>query len=121
MVNLLPVYPLDGGQIAREILLRLNLRDGIRQSLLLSIVAAVGMAALAASRELYFAALLFGYLAYSSYIRSCKPTAVAIRGSGRALRVSRSVVRISCAKSTRNLQSGLVMIFKNGKTYSWRA
>ena len=40
VVNLLPIYPLDGGQIAREILLKLSPRDGIRQSLLLSIVAA---------------------------------------------------------------------------------
>ena len=41
LVNLLPIYPLDGGQIAREILLLISPRDGIRQSLALSIFAAV--------------------------------------------------------------------------------
>ena len=44
VVNLLPIYPLDGGQIAREILLKFNPRDGIRQSLMLSILAAGAMA-----------------------------------------------------------------------------
>ena len=45
LVNLLPIYPLDGGQIAREIALWLTPREGIRYSLVLSIIAAVGMAA----------------------------------------------------------------------------
>jgi stage IV sporulation protein FB len=43
LLNLLPIYPLDGGQIAREVLLRLS-RDGIRHSLMLSFVVAVLMA-----------------------------------------------------------------------------
>ena len=58
----------DGGQIAREVLLTFNPRDGIRQSLWLSIVAAVGMAVFGLSREMYFTAIFFAYLAYSSYI-----------------------------------------------------
>ena len=44
VVNLLPIYPFDGGQIAREILLKVNPRDGIRQSLMLSMLAAGAMA-----------------------------------------------------------------------------
>ena len=67
VVNLLPIYPLDGGQIAREILLRLNPREGIRQSLLLSIIAAVGMAAFGLSRGMTITAIFFAYFAYSSY------------------------------------------------------
>lgn len=67
-LNLLPIYPLDGGQIAREILLKASPRDGIRHSLMLSIFTAilVAVTALVQLGDL-FAALLFGYLAYSSY------------------------------------------------------
>ena len=67
MVNLLPIYPLDGGQIAREILLKLNPRDGIRQSLMLSILAAGAMALFGLTRQDWFIAIFFGYLAYASY------------------------------------------------------
>jgi len=68
MVNLLPVYPLDGGHIAREILLKINPRQGIRWSLGLSIVAAAGMAGYGLLQwGSWFVALLFGYLAYGSY------------------------------------------------------
>jgi len=68
MVNLLPVYPLDGGQIARELFLRANPHDGIRQSLILSIVTGVAMAVigLAALHDV-FIAVMFGLLAYFSY------------------------------------------------------
>ena len=67
-VNLLPVYPLDGGQISREVFLQVSPRDGIRQSLMLSAVTATCLVVIAVVqwREL-FVALLFGYLAYSSY------------------------------------------------------
>ena len=68
VVNLLPIYPLDGGQIAREILLKLNSREGIRWSLLLSILAAGMMAAVGFIQwQSWFVALFFGYLAYTSY------------------------------------------------------
>jgi Zn-dependent protease len=68
LINLLPIYPLDGGQIAREILLRLSIGDGIRQSLLLSTFAAGAMAVFGwtAFKDLYIA-MFFGYLAYSSF------------------------------------------------------
>ena len=67
LLNLLPVYPLDGGQIAREILLRFNAQDGVRQSLILSIITAAGLAVLALSREAWYLGLFFGYLGYTSY------------------------------------------------------
>ncbi|MBN1395797.1 MAG: site-2 protease family protein [Pirellulales bacterium] len=68
-INLLPVYPLDGGQIAREIMAQINRHEGIRQSLQLSIVVAVAVAifGLFQWKEL-FLALLFGYLAFSNYV-----------------------------------------------------
>lgn len=67
-VNLLPVYPLDGGNIAREVLLRVNPREGIRQSLVLSIVTGVLLAVLGLVllRSILMGAF-FGYLAYMSY------------------------------------------------------
>lgn len=68
MINLLPIYPLDGGQIAREVLLRLSPTDGIRQSLLLSTFAAGMMAAVGFLLwQSMFVGLMFGYFAYTSY------------------------------------------------------
>ena len=66
-MNLTPVYPLDGGQIAREVCLLNNARDGIRHSLILSIAAGVAVAAWAFSAGQIFLVLLFGVLAYSNY------------------------------------------------------
>ncbi|MFZ1934971.1 MAG: site-2 protease family protein [Thermoguttaceae bacterium] len=69
LVNLLPIYPLDGGQIARELFVRFSPRDGIRQSMMLSIFAAIAMAAYGYVRmDSLYVALLFGYLAYASFI-----------------------------------------------------
>ena len=68
IVNLLPIYPLDGGQVIREVLLKFNARDGMRQSLLLSILAAGAMAAIGLLQwQDWFVAIFFGYLAYASY------------------------------------------------------
>lgn len=68
IVNLLPVYPLDGGQIARELFLKLNPREGIRQSLILSAITGVALCVIGLVLwRSVFVALLFGYLAYMSY------------------------------------------------------
>jgi len=67
LLNLLPVYPLDGGQIAREIFLFFNSREGIRRSLILSIVTSVVLVALALNSQRFFAAFFFGYMGYSGY------------------------------------------------------
>ncbi len=69
LINLLPMYPLDGGQFFREVLMLVNPRDGVRQSLLLSIGTGIAMAVFAYTRlESVYAAALFGYLAYMSYV-----------------------------------------------------
>ena len=68
VINLLPVFPLDGGQVARELLTKFNPHEGLRQSILLSIFAAGGVAIWALLRiDDKFLAILFGYLAYVNY------------------------------------------------------
>ncbi len=68
VINLLPIYPLDGGQIAREIFLLLDRREGIPRSLMLSMVTAGTLAAIGLLLwQSLFAAILFGYMAYTSY------------------------------------------------------
>ena len=68
LINLLPIYPLDGGQISREIFVEIDPSRGIARSLWLSISAAVALAlyALVAWHSL-FIPIMFGALAYGSY------------------------------------------------------
>jgi membrane-associated protease RseP (regulator of RpoE activity) len=69
LLNLCPVYPLDGGQIARELF---TLRDpwhGITRSLWLSVFTGVGLAILGlVVWQSLLMILLFGSLAVSSYM-----------------------------------------------------
>lgn len=67
LVNLLPIYPLDGGQISREVCQLSDPRGGLILSLRISMIAAVGMAIYGLSGGDLFLTILFGYLAYSSY------------------------------------------------------
>ncbi len=71
LVNLLPIFPLDGGQISRSVLLWINPHRGWYWAVWLSLIAAGGMTLLSllgarAGGGLY-TTLLFGWLAYSSY------------------------------------------------------
>jgi Zn-dependent protease len=70
LINLLPVFPLDGGQIARELLIDANPHEGLRQSLILSIMTAIGLviySLVGSGGPSIFMALMFGYLAYLSF------------------------------------------------------
>ncbi len=68
LVNLLPIYPLDGGRVARELLTLGHPRRGIVQSLWLSIFVAAAVAALGVIvLQSIFMAIFFGYLAYANY------------------------------------------------------
>jgi stage IV sporulation protein FB len=67
LVNLLPIYPLDGGQITRELFTLKNPHQGIVTSLWISIFAAAAMTVYGVTRNSLFVAFMFGYLAYASY------------------------------------------------------
>lgn len=68
LINLLPVFPLDGGQVARNILIQYDPWDGARKSLWLSVITGglVALAALLFLSSIYMA-FLFGILAFQSY------------------------------------------------------
>lgn len=66
LMNLLPVYPLDGGQISRAALEHWRWRDGFDLSLKLSLVVAVGVAYWMFTQDRMYAALLFGMLAFEN-------------------------------------------------------
>ena len=68
LINLLPVYPLDGGNVSRYLLLQADPIEGVRKSLWISVIAGglVAIAGLLILRSVYMA-LLFGLLAFQSY------------------------------------------------------
>ena len=65
--NLLPIYPMDGGHISREIFLFFFPRRGIEFSLIFSMVLAVMLAVLAFRVGALYITFLFGYFAYQNY------------------------------------------------------
>lgn len=69
LFNLLPVYPLDGGQIAGQFMSKMDPRDGFRNSLILSMAVAGMIAVFALLKSEPFLALFFGYIAYTNFQR----------------------------------------------------
>lgn len=67
VLNLFPVYPLDGGQIARQLFLLFGNQNAVLNSLLLSTVTGAGLAIYGFSHGQPFLGIMFGMLAYSSY------------------------------------------------------
>ncbi len=66
IMNLMPVYPLDGGQVARELLTMRDPWKGVVRSLWLSIFTSV-LIALAGLSYSFFLCIMFGFLAFSNY------------------------------------------------------
>ncbi len=67
ILNLMPIYPLDGGHIARELFLMAMPREGIRHSLILSMLTAAAIAVLGFTRGSFFLGIMFAYLALGSF------------------------------------------------------
>ncbi len=67
-INLLPVLPLDGGQVCRDVCLAASPRNGMNVALWISIIVAAltGLAAWRLLGSLYMA-IMFGFLALQSY------------------------------------------------------
>ena len=67
LFNLVPIYPLDGGQVARQVMMQMDPRDGARNSIFLSIGAAVLIAVFCMFIQETFLAVFFGFMAFSNY------------------------------------------------------
>ncbi len=67
ILNLLPVHPLDGGNIAREFSIRMDPHKGLINSLWISIICSGTLAFFCILEGSIFAAFLFGYFAYNNY------------------------------------------------------
>jgi len=67
LFNLLPVYPLDGGQIARVIWVKYNPWEGIRKSLILSIMVCAFMAISSLMEQNTFMVIMFCVMGYNNY------------------------------------------------------
>ncbi len=68
IVNLLPVFPLDGGHVTRYVLIQSDPRNGLRTSLWVSVVTGglLAVTGLLVMNSIYMA-FLFGLLAFQSY------------------------------------------------------
>jgi membrane-associated protease RseP (regulator of RpoE activity) len=68
-VNLLPIYPLDGGQATQVLLSQVDRRSGVRWGHTVSLITAGVFAVLAASvsRGNYYLTIMFGLLAVMNY------------------------------------------------------
>jgi Zn-dependent protease len=67
LFNLLPVHPLDGGQISRELCLWVSPRNGWNVCLIISIVVAGGVAFWAFSEGIRFTGFFLGFLAFQNF------------------------------------------------------
>ena len=67
IVNLFPIQPLDGGQIARQFCQKLDPRGGVRTSLILSLVCSAAIALFCLREQSFFAAMFFGFFAFANW------------------------------------------------------
>lgn len=67
LLNLVPIYPLDGGQITREIMVQMDGFNGVRNSMILSIACAILVIVVCLRLDAKFLALFFGFMAFTNY------------------------------------------------------
>ena len=67
LFNLLPVYPLDGGQVTRNVLVQYDPMDGVRKSMWVSVIVGGLIAVYSLFQREIYVAFLFGILAFQSY------------------------------------------------------
>jgi len=67
LVNLLPIYPMDGGQIAGVVLTQANRRSGMRWTHILSMVVGGAVAYYMYQRGQKYAAFLFAYFVFLNF------------------------------------------------------
>ncbi|MEZ6050023.1 MAG: site-2 protease family protein [Planctomycetaceae bacterium] len=67
LMNLLPVLPLDGGNICRDVCTSINARQGERWATIIALVTAAGVALYAFQSKETYIAILFGFMAYQNY------------------------------------------------------
>ena len=67
LFNLLPIYPLDGGQITREFCTLFSSQNGTRNSLVLSVITALAVMFYGWQQGNIFLAIMGGMLGFSSY------------------------------------------------------
>ena len=65
--NLLPIYPMDGGHISREVFLFFFPRQGVKYSLILSIMCAALLAVAALQYGMIFMAFFLAFFAFQNY------------------------------------------------------
>jgi len=67
ILNLLPIFPLDGGQVSRALFMQFSRGSGVSVSLKLSLITAGGMAAYFLLHQQMFIGIMMASLAASSY------------------------------------------------------
>lgn len=67
VLNLLPVYPLDGGQITRDVCTSMNPRQGMIWTLWISVLVALAIAVAAFAWQQTFLGIMFGLMCYQNF------------------------------------------------------
>lgn len=67
LLNLLPILPLDGGQILRDLLLMIRRIDGLLWALRVSVVFGLAITVLFLKWNMTFAAIMFGLITFSNF------------------------------------------------------